>query len=277
MNTKFFPSPININVPIQVIINGLKLGNYKNISFLLGAGVSNAAGIPDFRSKQGKYIKIKEKYGLKSPESLFDINFFKNNPEIFYDYLKLISFDEYNPTKTHYFLKLLNDKNYLNMIYTQNIDGLEEKAGVDKNKIVYAHGNIKEAICSTCRKQHCVEKLRSHIQSGNIMYCDMCSNPFKYSVVLFGEPLPKDYFNKKEHLIKKTDLVFIIGTSLVVKPFAHLINLFPENVPKVLINKEDLMQKEKIKNFINGKENLLNIVGHSDDVIEYLVEQIGWT
>src|SRR5690606_21891667 len=133
--------------------------------------------------------------------------------------------------KSHHFMKLLEDKGLLHMIYTQNVDSLEEKAKISRNKIVYAHGNRNEALCSNCRKQHCVNKLKSHIEKGVVMYCDICSSPCKYSVVFFGEPLTKDYFNNKEELVKQTDLVFIIGTSLVVKPFAHLVNLFPENIP----------------------------------------------
>eukprot|EP00985_Skeletonema_marinoi_P006890 scaffold3012_cov99-Skeletonema_marinoi.AAC.1 len=36
-------------------------------------------------------------------------------------------------------------------IYTQNIDGLEQSAGVDEDKIVYAHGSFKGATCMKCK------------------------------------------------------------------------------------------------------------------------------
>ena len=85
------------------VVRYLKNGQFKKVSFLLGAGISTNAGIPDFRFKQGRYMKIKEKYNLKDAQSFFNLQFFKDNTEIFYDYLKLTNFDNYNPTKTHFF------------------------------------------------------------------------------------------------------------------------------------------------------------------------------
>jgi NAD-dependent SIR2 family protein deacetylase len=42
---------------------------------------------------------------------------------------------------------------------------------MQKNKIIYAHGNINEATCSNCRKQHNVEKLKEHLKKGEILQC----------------------------------------------------------------------------------------------------------
>jgi NAD-dependent histone deacetylase SIR2 len=263
----------------EKLIQSLKNGSYQKISFLLGAGISTNAGIPDFRSKTGRYTKIKEKYKLdnvKDAQSFFSLKFFKNNPEIFYEYMKLANFDSYKPTLTHFFMKLLQDKNMLKLVFTQNIDSLEERAGVNSDKIVYAHGNYNEAVCSVCRKQHSVKELRKHIEQSNIMYCDMCSNPCKYSVVLFGEPMPESFFQNK-NLLSDSDLVFIIGTSLAVKPFAYLVNSFSDTVPKIIIDKENMLEKDEINKLVSNKEYFLNLVGNCDDVINNLAKEIGWT
>ena len=48
----------------------------------------------------------------------------------------------FEPTPTHYFMRLLHDKGLLLRCYTQNIDSLEHLAGLPKDAIVAAHGNF---------------------------------------------------------------------------------------------------------------------------------------
>ena len=49
----------------------------KNIVVMTGAGLSTAAGIPDFRSPgTGLYDNL-QKYDLPSPQAIFEINFFR--------------------------------------------------------------------------------------------------------------------------------------------------------------------------------------------------------
>jgi len=102
----------------------------ENIIVAAGAGISVASGIPDFRSPTtGLYANL-QKYDLPHPEAIFEIEFFRNNPQPFYTLSKELYDPSYKPTKTHYFIKLLHDKGVLRRCYTQNIDSLESKAGV---------------------------------------------------------------------------------------------------------------------------------------------------
>jgi NAD-dependent deacetylase sirtuin 2 len=54
----------------------------------------------------------------------------------------------YCPTPAHFFLKLLHDKGLLLSTFTQNIDGLEQLAGLPAEKVVPAHGSFDgECMC----------------------------------------------------------------------------------------------------------------------------------
>jgi NAD-dependent SIR2 family protein deacetylase len=81
---------------------------------MTGAGISVSAGIPDFRSPGGLYARVAEivETKLPTPESLFDLNYFLKNPEIYYAYRKVRFNDpDYltkpSPTLSHYFMSLL--------------------------------------------------------------------------------------------------------------------------------------------------------------------------
>lgn len=61
----------------------MKLKGFKKVVFLTGAGLSVAAGIPDFRTPgTGLYDQL-AKYNLPTPQSIFELRFYAKNPEPF--------------------------------------------------------------------------------------------------------------------------------------------------------------------------------------------------
>ena len=62
----------------------------KNILILTGAGVSVSCGIPDFRSKDGIYARLRGEFpNLPDPTAMFDIRYFRNNPAPFYNFARV--------------------------------------------------------------------------------------------------------------------------------------------------------------------------------------------
>ncbi|XP_049637136.1 NAD-dependent protein deacetylase sirtuin-3, mitochondrial isoform X3 [Suncus etruscus] len=120
---------------------------------MVGAGISTASGIPDFRSPEiGLYSKL-QKYDIPYPEAIFELNFFFHNPKPFFALAKELYPGNYRPNATHYFFRLLHDKGLLLRLYTQNIDGLERVAGIPPAKLVEAHGTFATATCTVCHNQ----------------------------------------------------------------------------------------------------------------------------
>ena len=106
------------------------------------------------------------KYNLPSPESIFDIDYFKKNPSPFYRLAKELYPGRHKPTLTHHFICLLHEKNILTRAWTQNIDGLERIAGLPANRLVEAHGTFASARCVECKRTANADQLKQQILRG---------------------------------------------------------------------------------------------------------------
>jgi hypothetical protein len=70
---KIYPS-----LEVNEVIKRIKDGTIKKIVVMSGAGISVAAGIPDFRSpKTGLYANL-QKYNLPYPEAIFELTYGEN-------------------------------------------------------------------------------------------------------------------------------------------------------------------------------------------------------
>ena len=211
---------------------------FKNIVILCGAGISVNAGIPDFRSP-GKGLYSRIAFG----ENLFTMSYFQSNPRPFYAFMRNFikqSFAKAHPTKTHYFLRLLNDKGILTRIYTQNVDGLELEAGLPSEKVINAHGTFQTSHCISCRAKFDFTWLLTELSKSEdyIPTCPYCGNYVKPDVILFGEgTFPEALFTSQEVDFPKCDLVIVLGTSLVVQPFASLYYKANTSVPRLVVCK----------------------------------------
>lgn len=70
------------------LVQGFKDNSYKKVTFITGAGISVAAGIPDFRSKGGLYETLGKKYGKSEPEQMMALDFFLEHPECLYSIMR---------------------------------------------------------------------------------------------------------------------------------------------------------------------------------------------
>ena len=156
---------------------------------MTGAGISVSAGIPDFRSPStGIYANL-QKYKLSRPEELFTLDYFLQKPEVFYEFSKEFDLANFHPTPTHFFIRLLCDKNLMSVNLTQNIDNLEEKAGIPEDKLSQAHGSIKGAACAKprCKKEMDPLEFQRAVKAEKIYRCTDCQSPVKPQIVFFGE------------------------------------------------------------------------------------------
>lgn len=263
----------NDKAVLEEIVKGIKAKKYKNIIVCVGAGISCSAGIPDFRTPgTGLYYNL-QKYNLPYPEAIFDIEYFRLNPKPFYTLSKELYPGNFEPTKTHYFIKLLEEEGLLLRCYTQNIDTLEDVAGISKEKVIFAHGSFTSAHCVSCRKKHSCEYVREPIFKDEIPYCDECKGLVKPDIVFFGEPLPRRFYNSIDEDFSYCDLLIVMGTALSVQPFGSLPYMVEDDVPRILINLTSVGNFEYDKE--SNKRDVF-IKAPTDDATQELADLFGF-
>lgn len=152
------------------------LGKANNIMIVTGAGVSVSCGIPDFRSEKGIYSRLQE-YELDDPQQMFDIEYFRESPEIFYSFAKELYPAKYEPSPSHLFVKLVEEKGKLLRNYTQNIDTLEHKANI--KRVVNCHGSFATASCVTCGYKVDGKEIEKYIMAQQVPPCPKCNSKTK--------------------------------------------------------------------------------------------------
>lgn len=260
--------------------------NSKNIIVLTGAGVSVSCGIPDFRSRDGIYQRLRVDFPtMPDPQSMFDIGYFARDPRPFYEFAKEIYPGQFQPSLSHRFIKLLERKGKLLRNYTQNIDTLERVAGIEN--VIECHGSFATASCTRCKYSVDAEAIQDEILNQQIPICKICEaqstkdyedivnagfeRPLNYTqlvaagvmkpdIVFFGESLPDKFHSTIEMDKSACDLLIVIGSSLKVRPVALIPSSINPTIPQILINREQL------DHFVFDVE----LLGDSDGIINHL-------
>lgn len=128
---------------IQDLKSALKQAQH--IVFLTGAGVSTHSNIPDYRSKSGIY------HGTElPPEIILSEDTLYHQPNLFYQFvMNNMYFPKAQPNFIHQ--KIAEICNKKGTLITQNIDGLDSKAG--NKHVIEFHGNLYNIYCTKCLKK----------------------------------------------------------------------------------------------------------------------------
>ncbi len=194
----------------------------KNIVILSGAGISAESGIKTFRDSGGLWEGY-EVTEVATPEG------FRKNPELvleFYNMRRKQALDA-KPNAGHLSLAEL-EKQYKVNIVTQNVDNLHEKAG--SSNVLHLHGELFKSQ-STRRPSLVYEMTGWELQLGDT--CELGSQ-LRPHIVWFGEAVPA--MEEAIALVRKADVLIIVGTSMQVYPAAGLIDYAPHGIPIYLVD-----------------------------------------
>lgn len=125
------------------------------------------------------------------------------------------------PNPGHLALASLEQGGHLVAIVTQNTDGLHRDAGT--RRLIELHGTGRTVQCLTCRRTEPRAEVQARLDVEMPPRCKRCGGAvLKPTVVLFGEPMPADATREAFELAAQTDVMLVVGTSLVVHPAAEV-------------------------------------------------------
>ena len=85
---------------------------------------------------------------ISSFEEILSLKRFKVNPLPFYQHALSFLPNPLRPSLSHQFISLLESKNKLQRNYSQNVDGVENLAGI--TRVIQCHGSIDTSTCLRC-------------------------------------------------------------------------------------------------------------------------------
>lgn len=220
------------------------------ITFLSGAGLSTAAGLPDFRSdKEGFWEKnkpVKFSEFLKNEES--QNKSWNNNIAI------INSIKRKKRTKMHDFIDKFLLESKKNTHITQNIDGFHYSKRLS-SQIFELHGSVGSAHCLNCKTVYDPDFFfKNHVQSTGSCLCPNCkAGLVKVSTISFGQKLDEEILRKSFLAASRCDVLICMGTSLMVSPANSIPKISRKSNSKVVIlNKEATPFDNEADLVING-------------------------
>ncbi|MEJ5103470.1 Sir2 family NAD-dependent protein deacetylase [Chryseobacterium sp. MYb328] len=193
----------------------------KKLTILSGAGISAESGIQTFRDGDGLWenhnvTDVASPEGWKKDRALV-LEFYNQRRR---------QLHEVEANEAHKLVAEL-EKYFDVQIITQNIDDLHERAG--STKILHIHGELFKS-CS-CNNKKLIYEQKEDIKIGDKAEDGGQLRPF---IVWFGEDVP--LYQDAREIVKDSDILLVIGTSLQVYPAAGLIHDIKDDCLLIVIN-----------------------------------------
>jgi NAD-dependent SIR2 family protein deacetylase len=223
---------------------GKFIERHPRLFVLTGAGCSTDSGIADYRDENGDWKRARPVL----------LQAFMNDPHTRRRYWarSLIGwrrFGHARPNAAHRALARLGQLGRVEVLVTQNVDGLHQSAG--STEVIDLHGRLDQVRCMGCEQRSAREGLQRRLLDLNpswgrldahdapdgdadldgldfsgfdIPACERCGGILKPDVVFFGESVPAERVTAAMAAAARADAMLVIGSSLMVYSgyrFAH--------------------------------------------------------
>jgi NAD-dependent deacetylase len=190
----------------------------ERVVVLTGAGLSTASGIPDFRSPGGRWSRYQP---VPLPDFLARedrrVEYWRYKGETW----QVIQAAEPNPA--HRALADLARVGRVELLVTQNVDGLHERSGFPADRLVNIHGTDSAVECMACHGRAERAVAQAAWEAGAAVPLCPCGGPWKPATISFGQALVADDLRRAMRAAAEADLFVAAGTSLVVGPINEML------------------------------------------------------
>lgn len=192
----------------------------RRVVVLTGAGLSTASGIPDFRSPGGRWSRYQP---VTYPRFLADEEARREYWRYKGETWPVIA--AARPNAAHLALARLAAADRIELLVTQNVDGLHERSDFPRQRLINIHGTDSEVVCVGCRRRAPREVAQQSWQAGQpVPLCD-CGGAWKPATISFGQSLVAADLQRALAAAGACDLFVAAGTSLVVGPINEMFPL----------------------------------------------------
>lgn len=223
---------------------------------LTGAGVSTASGIPDFRGPQGLWTKDPDAVRMAT------IDTYVSDPEVrraAWQWRLTTRPSLLEPNPAHHAFVDLERAGHLDVLVTQNVDGLHQRAGSDPARVVEVHGTSAEIGCLDCGRRWPADEILDRVRGGDPdPVCDDCAGILKSATISFGQPLDPDTLARAEEAAREAEVLIAAGTTLAVYPVAAMPVIAAHHGARiVIVNGEPTEQDDLADVVLRGRTDVL--------------------
>lgn len=213
------------------------LRDHPRLLVITGAGCSTEVGIPDYRDAEGQWKRPQPvTYQAFMGEALVRQRYWARSM------LGWRVMGQAQPGKAHKALALLEQQGWLELLITQNVDGLHSAAG--SVNTVDLHGRIDTVRCMDCGHRFARADLQHDLLARNPEWAQLYAAPapdgdadlegrdfsrfevpscphcgtglIKPDVVFYGESVPRERVQTCVDALARADALLIAGSSLMV-------------------------------------------------------------